>query len=166
MRYIKIKNIVVGSFSSDQLGNEIYDGAIQNCNLTRTLQILGQKCIRQCKQYYLKSPEVIIESFYVKDGMLEKCDAEFLYVPEHLEIIFLELLKNAVRASVEFHLKSEKIPARVRIFPSHFDCKENSRFYIQNLLDPIFSITISNPHFSRPCKRRSDKKPNFSKNLG
>ena len=59
----------------------------------------------------MKAPVFEIKSFRLENDKLVKSDIEFLYVPEHLELIFLELLKNAVRATVEFHPNTKNIPS-------------------------------------------------------
>lgn len=67
-------------------------------------QINPEKLIRTCCDFvaelcefnYGESPEAIIDGH---------TDSKFTYVPVHLEYIMTELLKNAYRATVEYHKK-------------------------------------------------------------
>ncbi|XP_039556531.1 pyruvate dehydrogenase kinase, isozyme 2 isoform X2 [Passer montanus] len=61
-----------------------------------------------CDKYYMASPELEIEE-------VNACNAEqpvsIVYVPSHLYHMLFELFKNAMRATVESHENSPRLPA-------------------------------------------------------
>lgn len=61
-----------------------------------------------CDRYYLSSPGLKIETRNVDDK--EELPITVAYVPSHLYHIMFELFKNAMRAVMEFHTSSDKIP--------------------------------------------------------
>lgn len=87
-------------------------------------QISGSETVRKCatvvqdmfRAMYPQVPAIQV------DGDLEVC---FTYIPEHVEYIIVEMLKNSVKATVERHLSSSSsapLPAiRVTIASSQHD---------------------------------------------
>ena len=89
----------LGFYSSRKLNNEIYEGVIQQCNLTEITRSVSESCVKKCQKYYLKHPKVEIQSIDSETG----CESDILatYIPKHLKIIISEILKNSLRATVE-----------------------------------------------------------------
>lgn len=68
----------------------------EHCVLSTVMQDAASNAKYLCDQYYLASPEVNV----VPNGCEE---ANFPYVPAHLYHMLFELLKNSLRATVEYH---------------------------------------------------------------
>jgi pyruvate dehydrogenase kinase 2/3/4 len=82
-------------------GRQRYIGMI--CLDTSPLEIVqtaAEHATDLCMQNYGQAPEVIIEG---------RIDLTFPYFPTHLHYMLLELLKNACRATMEHHEKSEAV---------------------------------------------------------
>lgn len=75
---------------------EGFSGIIQsNCNPMIVAQDAADESMQLCETYYGVTPTVRIQSPHPNET--------FTYVPAHLHYILTELLKNALRATVNFH---------------------------------------------------------------
>lgn len=59
-----------------------------------------------CDQIYMDHPKINIKS----TNTVDKDNVSFVYVPGHLHHMFFEVLKNSMRATMEFHAESETVP--------------------------------------------------------
>ena len=88
----------------DQKNPERYAaGVIQTTNVTNEISQLAARARKDCQMYYGVSPEIEIMNIVDNEPVVS---VEMVYVPDHLERIIYELLRNALRATVE---KSEKL---------------------------------------------------------
>ena len=70
----------------------------------------SKSCITQCHRYYKKSGNINITSYIVDNsGNRKNEDVVSTFVPQHLEIIMTELIKNALKATVE-NATTDEIP--------------------------------------------------------
>lgn len=60
-----------------------------------------------CEEYYLDSPDVIITEH---NSSCKGEDIIIAYVPSHLYFVMFELLKNAMRATIETHSNKDHLP--------------------------------------------------------
>ena len=65
-------------------------------NISQLLDSMIQKAQKECREYYKKSPQCNIINY---DGIKEEIvdSISSIYIPDHLEKITYELLKNALR---------------------------------------------------------------------
>ena len=77
----------------------------QKVNIKNVSQQAVEDARYMCIRKFGEAPEVTIHG---------RTDLTFAYVPSHIQYILLELLKNSLRATVETHQDSGKLPA-VRI---------------------------------------------------
>uniref|UniRef100_A0A8C3GCP3 Protein-serine/threonine kinase n=1 Tax=Cyclopterus lumpus TaxID=8103 RepID=A0A8C3GCP3_CYCLU len=61
-----------------------------------------------CDQYYLRSPDLILQEMCKKKK--KNLPMSIVYVPSHLYHMLFELFKNAMRATIETHDKSNTLP--------------------------------------------------------
>ena len=81
---------------SSKKNNEGFSGIIQsNCNPMTVAQHAAEDSMDLCHTHFAVSPLVRIQS--------PNPNETFTYVPAHLHYILSELLKNALRATVNFH---------------------------------------------------------------
>ena len=97
-----------------QLGNHPrHIGCIDpKCNVLEVVKDAYENARFLCEQYYLASPEVDIKVFNKQD------DEEYVsivYVPSHLYHMLFELLKNALRAVVEYHPIDSTLP-KIKVY--------------------------------------------------
>uniref|UniRef100_A0A8C5ITX2 Protein-serine/threonine kinase n=1 Tax=Junco hyemalis TaxID=40217 RepID=A0A8C5ITX2_JUNHY len=79
-----------------------------HCNVANVVRDAYNMAKLLCDKYYMASPELEIEE-------VNACNAEqpvsIVYVPSHLYHMLFELFKNAMRATVESHENSPRLPA-------------------------------------------------------
>lgn len=106
-------NIIAGSLVVHQHLHHLSDlqtagrygrGTFQKTNVTEEISEMGKKAIIDCKKYYGKSPLVNITNV---DGEKTPESIWMTFVPDHLNRIVFELLRNALRATVE---KNAELP--------------------------------------------------------
>jgi len=114
--------VLIGQYLSlrQPLVDKNYIGII--CSRTNPYEIVKRAiddASFMCNKRYGSSPEVIITG---------RLDLTFPYVPDHLHYIMLELIKNSMRATVDWHgIDSDYPPIRVVIA----DGKENEDVVIK-----------------------------------
>jgi len=106
----------VGIYSTSPVRDNIYSGLIQRFNITEFVSKVADKVSLQCRRYYLRVPTISLKSVvHSKTGNSTECDVVSVYIPEHLEIIITELLKNALKAHVERWSQSAMPPVEILI---------------------------------------------------
>jgi pyruvate dehydrogenase kinase 2/3/4 len=81
--------------SSKKDGSQQYVGMIcLNTSPSEIVRQAAQEATRMCRRKYGRAPHVTIQG---------RLDLTFPYIPSHLHYIILELLKNAMRATMETH---------------------------------------------------------------
>ena len=106
----------MGIYSTVPVRDNIYSGIIQRFNITDCVSKVANKVSIQCRRYYLRVPEISVKSLqHSKTGNSIECDVVSVYIPEHLEIIITELLKNALKAHVERWSQSAMPPVEILI---------------------------------------------------
>lgn len=95
-------------FGGDLPGHPRHIGCIDpNCDVSTVVKDAYENAKFLCDQYYLRSPDIIIDSKNVdSDGG----PISIVYVPSHLYHMVFELLKNAMRAVVESNMDSLDLP--------------------------------------------------------
>ena len=84
---------------SDLKTSERYGrGTFQETNVTEEITEMGKKAIMDCKRYYGKSPIVNVSNV---DGDEKPESISMTFVPDHLNRIVYELIRNSLRATVE-----------------------------------------------------------------
>ncbi|KAF5269838.1 hypothetical protein FQR65_LT05884 [Abscondita terminalis] len=87
-----------------------YIGCIDpQCNLVSVIQDAYENARFLCDQYYLASPELVIEQFAEDEPKIET-DVRIVYVPSHLYHMLFELFKNSMRAVMEYHAQRDQYP--------------------------------------------------------
>ncbi|KAK7898737.1 hypothetical protein WMY93_019590 [Mugilogobius chulae] len=83
------------------------------CNVIEVIQDAYETSKMLCEQYYLTSPDMEITQVNAKQlGQ----PLHIVYVPSHLYHMLFELFKNAMRATVETHENSPRLPPiKVRV---------------------------------------------------
>lgn len=95
-------------FGNDLPGHPRHIGCIDpNCDVTSVVQDAYENAKFLCDRYYLRSPEIIVETRNVEEG---EGPISIVYVPSHLYHMAFELLKNSMRAVVETHTDSDELP--------------------------------------------------------
>lgn len=95
-------------FGADLPGHPRHIGCIDpNCDVTSVVQDAYENAKFLCDQYYLRSPEMIIDSRNVDTS---GGPISIVYVPSHLYHMAFELLKNSMRAVVETHMDATELP--------------------------------------------------------
>lgn len=95
-------------FGADLPGHPRHIGCIDpNCDVTSVVRDAYENAKFLCDQYYLKSPEMIIDTHNVDSS---GAPISIVYVPSHLYHMAFELLKNSMRAVVENHIDSNELP--------------------------------------------------------
>ncbi|KAG1674372.1 [Pyruvate dehydrogenase (acetyl-transferring)] kinase, mitochondrial [Nymphon striatum] len=88
-------------FGNDLNGHKRHIGTIDPlCRVSSVVEDAYENAKFLCDQYYLASPELLISENNFQEQNLP---IQFTYVPSHLYHMLFELLKNALRAVVEFH---------------------------------------------------------------
>jgi pyruvate dehydrogenase kinase 2/3/4 len=89
-----------------------------NCDIQSIVQDAYQNARFLCEQYYSKAPDCEIEChspFIVNRAHNERI--VMTYIPSHLHHMMFELMKNALRAVIEYHSgKSEQELPKVKVF--------------------------------------------------
>jgi pyruvate dehydrogenase kinase 2/3/4 len=70
-----------------------------------------QKCVKRCDELFMNSYEELPPKVEI-DGHL---DTTFTYIPEHIEYIIFEILKNSMRYTQERHLGGKLPSVRITI---------------------------------------------------
>lgn len=95
-------------FGGDLPGHPRHIGCIDpNCDVTSVVQDAYENAKFLCDQYYLKSPDMVIECKNVDPS---GGPISIVYVPSHLYHMAFELLKNSMRAVVETHMDANELP--------------------------------------------------------
>uniref|UniRef100_A0A8C8MKB4 Protein-serine/threonine kinase n=1 Tax=Oncorhynchus tshawytscha TaxID=74940 RepID=A0A8C8MKB4_ONCTS len=78
------------------------------CQSTK-LSIILDNCRAKlvCDQYYLSSPDLMLQEINVNN---RKQPISIVYVPSHLYHMLFELFKNAMRATIDNHESSNRLP--------------------------------------------------------
>ncbi|KAJ7996712.1 hypothetical protein DPEC_G00239860 [Dallia pectoralis] len=71
------------------------------CNVPEVVKDAYETAKMLCEQYYMVAPELNIEEYNSKEPSKA---IQVVYVPSHLFQILVELFKNSMRATVEFHI--------------------------------------------------------------
>lgn len=81
-----------------------------NCNIRSIIEDAYENARFLCEQYYAVAPdcEIICKDPFGKKGLTDTIT--MTYVPSHLHHIMFELIKNALRAVVEFHNGKSTLP--------------------------------------------------------
>ncbi|XP_075767863.1 pyruvate dehydrogenase kinase, isozyme 2 isoform X2 [Pelodiscus sinensis] len=79
-----------------------------HCDVSEVVKDAYHMAKLLCDQYYMASPELEIQE--VSAGSLKQ-PIHIVYVPSHLYHMLFELFKNAMRATVESHESSLRLPA-------------------------------------------------------
>ncbi|KAM6951424.1 pyruvate dehydrogenase (acetyl-transferring) kinase isozyme 2, mitochondrial-like [Aplochiton taeniatus] len=78
-----------------------------HCDVTKVVRDAFQSAKMLCNQYYLSSPDLMLQEINSKNG----CNPiSIVYVPSHLYHMLFELFKNAMRATIENHESSNTLP--------------------------------------------------------
>lgn len=126
--------------------NDEWCGIIQkNCSPVKLVQEVADETKLICERVHGDSPNVIIHG---------NINDTFPYVPSHLYYIVMELLKNSMRATMEFHSKGSKIP-NIDIIITDGETKEDVSIKIsdrgggipRSLIKKIFSYMYSTGNF-------------------
>merc|ERR1712224_540577 len=83
-----------------------------DCRPAEVVQELSRSLGDLCGELYGERPRVLLEG---------QTDTEFSFVPEHLKFMLQEIMKNAMRATVEVHSGSKLPPVSVEIMKGSFD---------------------------------------------
>ena len=83
--------------------------------MSKIVKSVIKSCNLQCQSYYKKAPKVNLTSLIVNDNGTHHKDVISVYVPNHLEVIVSELLKNALRATVENYQSTDIPPVEILI---------------------------------------------------
>lgn len=95
-------------FGADLPGHPRHIGCIDpNCDVLNVVQDAYENAKFLCDQYYLRSPEMNIDS---RNSEVSGGPISIVYVPSHLYHMLFELLKNAMRAVVETHMEANELP--------------------------------------------------------
>ncbi|CAH2007788.1 unnamed protein product [Acanthoscelides obtectus] len=87
-----------------------YIGCIDTqCDIISVIKDAYENARFLCDQYYLASPDLIIDVFYHNECEKES-GIQIVYVPSHLYHMLFELFKNAMRAVMEYHSSEDKYP--------------------------------------------------------
>jgi len=87
-----------------------YIGCIDpHCNLVSVIKDAYENSRFLCDQYYLASPELIINQFRLNE-LEQESDIRIVYVPSHLYHMLFELFKNSMRAVMEFQGSLDQLP--------------------------------------------------------
>ncbi|XP_048410132.1 pyruvate dehydrogenase kinase, isozyme 4 [Stegostoma tigrinum] len=82
-------------------------GIDPNCDVIKVVKDASESAKMLCDQYYLTSPEILINHF---NGKASGHPIQIVYVPSHLYHMLFELFKNAMRATVESNESSTTVP--------------------------------------------------------
>lgn len=95
-------------FGADLPGHPRHIGCIDpNCDVTGVVKDAFENAKFLCDQYYLRSPEMIIDTRNVDSS---EGPISIVYVPSHLYHMAFELIKNSMRAVVENHMDANELP--------------------------------------------------------
>uniref|UniRef100_A0A674CQF5 Protein-serine/threonine kinase n=1 Tax=Salmo trutta TaxID=8032 RepID=A0A674CQF5_SALTR len=78
-----------------------------HCDVTEVVRDAYQSAKLVCDQYYLSSPDLMLQEMNVNN---RKQPISIVYVPSHLYHMLFELFKNAMRATIENHESSNRLP--------------------------------------------------------
>lgn len=82
----------------------------RQCCPAKILRDVAEKAQQVAAHSYGRSPEVVVGG---------ELDLVFPYIPEHLRFICFEILKNSIRATVEFHKEQHLPPVHVGVHRGH-----------------------------------------------
>lgn len=88
--------------TSKERDNSLIGLVDENCQVKEILEDAYHNAAFLCRQYYNVAPEMKV--YYPTEIQ------GFTYIPSHLYHILFELLKNSMRAIVEFHEDSDELP--------------------------------------------------------
>ncbi|XP_019878020.2 pyruvate dehydrogenase (acetyl-transferring) kinase, mitochondrial [Aethina tumida] len=87
-----------------------YIGCIDTqCDIVSVVKDAYENARFLCDQYYLASPDLIINETQHKQLEEEEC-INIVYVPSHLYHMLFELFKNSMRAVMEYHGSQDSYP--------------------------------------------------------
>ncbi|KAF2905360.1 hypothetical protein ILUMI_00809 [Ignelater luminosus] len=87
-----------------------YIGCIDpQCNIVSVIKDAYENARFLCDQYYLASPELVINQFRLTE-LERESDIRIVYVPSHLYHMLFELFKNAMRAVMESNGSLDQLP--------------------------------------------------------
>ncbi|XP_038847153.1 pyruvate dehydrogenase (acetyl-transferring) kinase isozyme 2, mitochondrial isoform X2 [Salvelinus namaycush] len=78
-----------------------------HCDVSEVIRDAYQSAKLVCDQYYLSSPDLMLQEMNVNN---RKQPISIVYVPSHLYHMLFELFKNAMRATIENHESSNRLP--------------------------------------------------------
>uniref|UniRef100_A0A4W5Q1E3 Protein-serine/threonine kinase n=1 Tax=Hucho hucho TaxID=62062 RepID=A0A4W5Q1E3_9TELE len=84
-----------------------------HCDVTEVVRDAYQSAKLVCDQYYLSSPDLMLQEMNGKNQTKinnRKQPISIVYVPSHLYHMLFELFKNAMRATIENHEASNRLP--------------------------------------------------------
>ncbi|CAG5090117.1 Oidioi.mRNA.OKI2018_I69.PAR.g12468.t1.cds [Oikopleura dioica] len=90
------QHLLILGMNSDRQKRE----TVQRTNVTKEIRKIALKIETECKKYYGKSPSVKITEFDMGKATNDS-QINTIFIPSHLEQICAELIRNAVRATVE-----------------------------------------------------------------
>ncbi|XP_018562888.1 pyruvate dehydrogenase (acetyl-transferring) kinase, mitochondrial isoform X2 [Anoplophora glabripennis] len=87
-----------------------YIGCIDTqCNIVSVIKDAYENARFLCDQYYLASPDLIIDVSQ-HNQLEEEKNINIVYVPSHLYHMLFELFKNSMRAVMEYHCSLDQYP--------------------------------------------------------
>uniref|UniRef100_A0A8C8JPA6 Protein-serine/threonine kinase n=1 Tax=Oncorhynchus tshawytscha TaxID=74940 RepID=A0A8C8JPA6_ONCTS len=78
-----------------------------HCDVTEVVRDAYRSAKLVCDQYYLSSPDLMLQEINVNN---RKQPISIVYVPSHLYHMLFELFKNAMRATIDNHESSNRLP--------------------------------------------------------
>lgn len=117
----------------------------RRCNVTDVARTAADDATMLCQQHYGTAPEVVLN--------LPRGDVRFAYPPSHLHFVFMELLKNALRATAETHQGGPLPPVVVTAVRSQEDISikiaDQGGGIPRKALPVLYSYTFTTAHAPR-----------------
>lgn len=121
--------------SLDQVG-----GRVELVNVEATVRSACQRAAKLCKKYKGQAPEVEIR-------LAANTSAPFIYIESHLHHMVFEIVKNSMRATVEYHEGLQlKKPGRLNRLENVMNPTSKQLGFVL----PAVSLCIGSSHSSEP----------------
>ncbi len=145
--------------SNDSNNNNNNMGAVRNCSMRDMIQDAVMQSRQICEAHYEEAPEVVIQFLSSKVGTgirdCKKDDVDVLAVHAWLYHVLLELLKNAMDATLKKHWQSSS-PNTASIPPIYIHVERRDEYIVVDIHDQGIGLLPPNKQHVQEQQEQND----------